>query len=93
MKRTTKPKQCPRVSLSALAIAVTTLVAGGCALQPAYTPPTTTSPSAWSVPAAEKPVAEHTTMDRWWNALHDPAVDVLARIFHIPETSCADVIL
>lgn len=92
MKRTTKPKQCPRVSLSALAIAVTTLVAGGCALQPAYTPPTTTSPSAWSVPAAEKSAADHTTMDRWWNALHDPAVDVLVDLAMVANPTLAQTV-
>lgn len=54
------------------------LALGGCALQPAYAPPVTAGPSAWSAPSADKPAPNQAVTDGWWRALHDPAVDALA---------------
>lgn len=80
MKRTTKPKLWPRTSFPVLTIVAATLAVGGCALQPAYTPPIAAGPSSWSVPAAEKPTLDQAATDRWWRVLHDPAVDALVEV-------------
>lgn len=58
-------------------VPVSFLLIGGCALQPAYRPPTLAVPGEWSNAPAGTPPATRVEREGWWTLLGDPAVDRL----------------
>lgn len=70
---------CKSRSLACYGIAA---AMSGCALQSPYSPPPTEMPERWvKMQAASGPaVLGHSFPDRWWTALHDPAIDTLVAV-------------